>query len=475
MKRIKVGIMTFSDGRSNVNEDLMEINKKFQSNLSRTLESTGEIEVIEADEIVSKASLAKKEALKLRDRGAQMTIFNYSVWAFPHFTVIASKFAPGPFLLFGNVNPQYPGMVGMLAAAGSLDQTGIVHKRLWGNIEDRNVLKKVLSFIKAAHAFNSLKGQRYGLIGGRPMGMYTAVPNVDLWNAVFGLDIEHIDQYEVIRLSEKVPESRAEDGLKWLEKMLKKIHYDGKQLTPEKLKTQIKSYHAIQEIVKEHELDFAGIKAQPELTNNFVTMDVAEAFMNDPYDWEGKHEPFVLSTEADSDGALTMQIFKTIARTPVLFADVRHYDEEDGFFDLCNSGEHATYFASKSFEAKENLRKVEFYPEGFYFTAGGASVRHIASPGKVTLGRLTRKNGKYWMAILPAEFLDFGERKNEEKAKATQIEWPHAFARFDVGPEEFLSTYDSNHIHGVYGDYIDELVDFCKVAGIDYKIYGGNG
>ena len=472
MDKIKVGILTFSDGRSKVNNDLLETNRKFQSLLSKKLESTGEVEIIEAKEIVSKPSVAKKEALRLRDAGAQLTIFNYAVWAFPHFSVIATKFAPGPFLLFGNINPRYPGMVGMLAAAGALDQTGVTHKRLWGNIEDEKVLRQVMTFIRGAYAFNSLKGQRYGIIGGRPMGMYTTVPNVDLWNSIFGIDVEHVDQYEVIRLSQEIPESRAENGLKWLESHAKKIHYDGKQLTPEKLKRQIKSYHAIQRIVKENELDFAGIKGQPELTNNFVTMDIAEAFMNDPYDWEGPHEPFILATEADSDGALTMQIFKLIAKTPVLFADVRHYDSEDNFFDLCNSGEHATYFAAKSFDPDENLKHVELYPESFYFPAGGASVRHIAAPGHVTLSRLARKNGKYWMAIFPAEFLDFGEEKNEEKARATQVEWPHAFVRLQVSVEEFLSTYDSNHIHGVYGDYVEELVDFCEVAGIDYKIYG---
>ncbi len=474
MNKIKVGIMTFSDGRPNVNEELLEINKKFQSSIAKELESTGEIEIIESEDIISKPSLAKKEALRLRNLGTELTIFNYAVWAFPHFSVMASKFAPSPFLLFGNINPQYPGMVGMLAAAGALDQTGVVHKRLWGNIKDKSVLGNALSFIRAAAAFNSLKGQRYGMIGGRPMGMYTTVPSVDLWNSVFGIDVEHIDQYEVIRLSNEVPESRAERGLKWLEKKVKKIRYDGKQLTPKKLKTQIKSYHAIQRIAEENELDFAGIKGQPELTNNFVTMDVAEAFMNDPYDWEGSHEPFILATEADSDGALTMQILKTIAKTPVLFADVRHYDAKDNFFDLCNSGEHATYFAGKSFDPDENLKNVEFYPEGFYFPAGGASVRHIAKSGHVTLARLARKNGKYWMAILPAEFLDFGEEKNEEKARATQVEWPHAFARLKVDAQEFLSTYDSNHTHGVYGDHVGELIDFCKIAKIGYKIYGEN-
>ena len=43
-----------------------------------------------------------------------------------------------------------------------------------------------------------------------------------------------------------------------------------------------------------------------------------------------------------------MQIFKHLAGTPVLFADVRHYHADLGVWDLCNSGEHATYFAGRS-------------------------------------------------------------------------------------------------------------------------------
>ena len=43
-------------------------------------------------------------------------------------------------------------------------------------------------------------------------------------------------------------------------------------------------------------------------------MDLAEAFLNDPYDWDGPHEPIVAATESDMDGALTMQLFKDIAR-----------------------------------------------------------------------------------------------------------------------------------------------------------------
>jgi L-fucose isomerase and related proteins len=283
MKR-RVGLLTFSDGRDYVSKELVEINARFERAVVDALNSTGEVEVIKAERIVDRPSVAKEEALKLRDKGAQMTIFHYAVWAFPHFSVIASKFAPGPFLLFGNVNPKYPGMVGMLAAAGALEQDGTQTYRVWGDPKDPKVLKRLMSFIRATTAKNMLRGQRYGLFGGRSMGMYTAVPNVDLWNKLFGIDIEHIDQLEIIEKSKKVPDSVAERPREWLEKHAKKIHYDGKQLTPEKLQLQIKSYYALRKMAEDLELDFIGVKAQPELTEHFVTMDVAEAFLNDPYD-----------------------------------------------------------------------------------------------------------------------------------------------------------------------------------------------
>jgi len=120
-----------------------------------------------------------------------------------------------------------------------------------------------------------------------------------------------------------------------------------------------------------------------------------------------------------------------------------------------------------------NLPKVEFYPQGFYFPAGGASVRHIAAPGKVTMARLARRKGEYWLAIVPGEFIDLPPEEAERKARATQIEWPHAFTRFEVSPDEFLAEYDSNHIHAVYGDWVDELIWTAKMLQIPYRLFAG--
>jgi L-fucose isomerase len=304
------------------------------------------------------------------------------------------------------------------------------------------------------------------------MGMYTTVANTDQWMEKFGIDIEDIDQYELVRRGSLVDPAVTKTARLWLEKHAAGVHYDGDKLTPELLERQIGVYYAVRELAQEWRLDFCGIKGQPEMTNNWCTMDVAEAFLNDPYDWDGPKDTLVCSTESDMDAALTMQIMKGLSGTPVLFADVRHYEAEFDVWDLCNSGEHATWFAARSDDPAENLARVHLYPEVLYFPAGGASVNHIAAPGEMTFARLTRKSGRYRMHLLRGEFREFDPATTDRLARQSTFEWPHAFARFNASAEEFLTRFSANHIHAVPGDVTAELQAVCSYLDIDVDIIG---
>jgi L-fucose isomerase len=363
-------------------------------------------------------------------------------------------------------------MVGMLAAAGALDQIGRVYGRAWGDVSDPAVLARIGQHISAGAAISGLRGTTFGRIGGRPMGMYTAVSNADQWLRTFGVDVEEIDQWELVRRSEAVSATRVGAARQWLEAHAAGVHYDGKRLTPELLERQIRSYYAMRELIDEWNLDFSGIKAQPELTDHFATMDVTEAFLNDPYDWDGPKQPHVCATEADMDAALTMQILRSVGRSPVLFADVRHYHADLGIWDLCNSGQHATWFAARSEDPAENMRHVHLYPEDFYFPAGGASIHHVAAPGDFTFARLTRLDGRYRMQVMRGALERFDEAQTEKLMRATTYVWPHAFARFEADAEEILGRYGSNHIHAVPGDHVETLRNACRLVDVDYDGFG---
>jgi L-fucose isomerase len=467
----RIGILSMSDGRDFVHGDVAEFITGSAAAVAAELRGAGH-EVVLAPEIVWTNELATSQARWLADQRVDLTLFHYAVWAFPHFTMLAADATPGALLLLANIDPVYPGMVGMLAGGGALDQIGRVHARAWGDISDPEVLAAVSVQARAATAVQGLRGSTFGRIGGRPMGMYTAVANTDQWMRTFGVDVEEIDQWEVVRRSDLVEQSRVTAGRLWLEKHAAGVHYDGKQLTPELLERQIRSYHAIRDLIQEWKLDFAGIKGQPELTTHFATMDIAEAFLNDPYDWEGPKPTTVTSTESDMDGALTMQLLKGLSGTPVLFADVRHYHADKGVWDLCNSGQHATWFAARSDDPAENLAKTHLYPEVFYFPAGGASVHHLAAPGSFTLARFTRLDGRYRLHAVRGEFEQYDSETNEAMMRQSTYEWPHAFARLHADAGEFLSRFGANHIHAIPGEYIAELRAVCRILGIDYDGFG---
>ncbi|MCX7716999.1 MAG: L-fucose/L-arabinose isomerase family protein [Candidatus Sumerlaeaceae bacterium] len=478
---IRVGILSFGDGRSFLQEPLKEVNARFLQALAQRLQDDG-FDVVTGSEVVWQNDIAVREGRRMAAEAVDAVIFNFSVWAWPQYARVAAQFCPQPILMFSNVNPQYPGLVGMLANAGSLDQVGIKFYKTFGDIADDAVLARVRTNLLAIAAANRLRGMTYALIGGRSLGIDTAVADPALWMEKFGIDVDHIDQMELVRRADNElvsKSSRIPAALEYLKKHLRKIHWTppdaAMRLTEELLRRQLGMYYAARDLCAEFKYDFCGIKGQRELTEHYATADVAEAFLNDPYGPEGEpHEPIVCSTEADMDAALTMQVFKLLAATPVLFADVRHYHADLGVWDLCNSGEHATYFAAKSFDPVENLAKTEFRPEGFYFPAGGAAVYHIAAPGRVTLARLTRSGAtnRYRMAIVPGEFVTFGAARDEELACSVQDNWPHAFAKFDCAPEDFINGFHCNHIHGVYGDWVEELIAFCDIKGIDWELLG---
>lgn len=467
----RIGVLSISDGRDFVHRQTEQFIADAERLLVEALRSAGH-EVFTAPTAVTGNREAVRYGRSLADAHPDLTVLHYAVWAFPQFTMMAAEAIGGPVLLFGSIDPVQPGMVGMLAAGGALDQIGRRHWRAWGAVDD-DLIAAIGRYATASRAVGSLRGQTFGRIGGRPMGMNTTVANTDQWQRQFGIDVEEIDQWELVLRSQRVSDTQAGAGRKWFEDLAAGVHYDGRALTPELLERQVRSYVAMRELVAERGLDFCGIKGQPELTDNFATMDVAEALLNDPYDFEGPKAPVVCATEADMDGALTMQILQTVGGgVPVLFADVRHYHADRGIWDLCNSGQHATWFAARSDDPAENLRRVHLCPEVFFFPAGGASIQHIAAPGEMTFARLTRLGGTYRLQVTRGAFERYADETNVELAGRSTPEWPHAFARWDAPAGHFLARFGANHIHAVPGDHRTTLRAAAALLDIEMEDLG---
>ncbi len=468
LRKPRIGILGFSDGEPEVHEELKGFVQAQMDAIANALQNSGQVEVITGERLINSVKTAKEEAIKLAAKGVDGTIFSYGVFSFPNFSAIAARNGQGPFLLAANLNPEWPGMVAMLASGGALHHLGIDHFRVAGDVDEQKILEKILTFCRCAYVATGLNGLKYGLLGGRSLGMYSAVVNMQDWQQKFGVDIEHIDESEIVRLAAAIPDEQVERAFKWLTENMGAIKYDGNQLTPEKLKTQIRHYEATRKIIELNKLDFLGVKCHYDMSRHYCTQCLGAAFINDPYDWNGPKEPVVFACEADSDAALTMQILKMLTGTPVIFMDVSHWDSEYKVMVFANCGSESTWFATGTDDYAANLKQTTLYPALNIYSGGGAHVNLMTYPGKATIARLNRKQERYRMTIIPAEFVEVPREKMAETTK----EWPHTFAKLSFDHEIFLEKFDANHCHAVYGDHVEELKMICKMLDIDVETFG---
>lgn len=458
-----LGILGFSDGDPEVHKQLQGIVQAQVDAIVDALKADGRVDVIVAEAQVNSVQSAKELAEEMKRKNVDATLFSYGVFAFPNFSAIAAQNGKGPFLLAANLNPDWPGMVAMLAAGGALHHLGIEHFRVAGDVRQPDVLEQIVTFARCAMVVNSLNGMKYGLFGGRSLGMYSSTVSMQDWQKLFGIDVEHIDQSEIVREAENVPEEEVEKAFRWLTENVGKIAYNGATFTPEKLKTQIRHYQATKKLIEQNQLDFVGVKCHYEMSRHYCTECLSAAFLNDPYDWDGPKPTCVCACEADSDAALTMEILKLLTNDPVIFMDVRHYDAENDVMVFCNCGSQSTYYAAASNNYQENLAKVTLYPALDIYAGGGCHVNMQTKPGGATIARLCRSEGKYRMVIIPCEFVSMPVEKEAETTK----EWPHVFAKLPFDHQIFLNNFDANHCHAVYGNHVDELKMICKMLHIE--------
>jgi hypothetical protein len=90
----RVGLLSFSDGRHFVHADIKTFTRDVEGRIAQALEQAGH-EVIRAAEPIWTNTLATTEARRVADARPDLTIFNYAVWAFPHFSMLAAAMSPG--------------------------------------------------------------------------------------------------------------------------------------------------------------------------------------------------------------------------------------------------------------------------------------------------------------------------------------------------------------------------------------------
>ena len=453
MKSPKTGLITTMSPDKTWPKEIIDRVGRFHSEVKETLSEIG-LKVIDCKEIARTNQEMTSQGRELRLKGAEVLVIYVGTWTYSNTAVSAAMEAEVPVIVWADAHPGMCGIVGGSIVKGALDEIGIYSSLVCGELNDNKVLNKVKMLCTSASAVTRLRGQVYGIGGSRSMGMVTTAIDENEWRRRFGIDVDGFEQVEVIEKSKDIPDEEAKKFLSWMRKEFSKI-----EPSDEIMITQIKLYLALKELIAQRGYDFVSVKCLPELPSCHTTFCLAHAFLNDKSDFCGEKDSFVCGCEADSNGALTMQILKHLSGGPVMFSDVSQIDKEDKIVRVMNCGSMPTDLA----KSKNDVYWMREALDEFAWKIGGTSPQYVAKPGIITLSRLSRIKGKYVMLIVSGEAIDMPrERLSELHPRRAQ-----GFIRVDCDVDNFISSLRSNHIHGAYGDHAEHLKEVCRILEIE--------
>lgn len=494
MKKL-VDIYLPLDSRKEPNDEVWPVTTKQLSELVSVIEKCGwRASVLNPTGPIT--SVAQGMQVIKKARGDRFINF-MGGWAYPDFSVSPMWQLPGelPKLMIGSAIPDYPGSVGLLAALSGTAHVGLACDRLFvENFENHaEYAEAIKTFLdsgtytpaypevievgvdeihrkRAKEVSEKLKGQIYGAVGPRSMQMWNKISEADFLRH-FSISREGFDGLRLLKMAEKVPDSRAEAALNFLvEKGMRFKWGDDpvKCLTKEMVLFQMKVYFALLELKNQFGLDFIGVQDQLDWIEHYPATDLTLGILNNKLRPESDGETLVSATEADDGAAITMQILKLMSRgEPVGFNDLRYWDPRKGLYWLVNSGALAPYFAYGSHDSLEGSwseRQTYMY----FKQGGGTSSVVVRIPGVITWARVSYRNNQMYLCAGRGVTDVPTEEQWKKRSANCSPDWPHWYVKF-CGPIEW--KINSNHPITVAGDYLAELKGFAAEIGIPFECY----
>jgi L-fucose isomerase len=420
-----------------------------------SLENMG-AEVVDPGEPTSLRPQAVLHGRMLRERRAQALVLYIGHWTHAHTALAAATAAEVPVVVWSVLRPGGTNLTGVGAVRGALDEAGIPNSLVMGPFDDPRTLAELDGKVRAASSVRRLRGQLFGLMGQRSMGMVTGTIDPSGWYRQFGVDVDDWDMLETVERARAIPDDSPEvvRHADWVRQ-----EFGGVTVTPASLQASIKLYLVSRKIVQERGYDFVAVKCLPYMPEIYTTFCFAIAMLNDDRDADGAKERVPCACESDANGALTMQVLHLLSGEPVNFADLFELDPATRVATIANCGSQSTQLAP----GPRDVRWVPNEMIQFRWVHHGMSPQYIGRPGRVTIARLSRIKGDYVMLITGGEALDVPRQELEGMFAPF---CPRTFVRLDCDPEDLLQNMRSNHVCSVYGDYRAHLAEFCRLAGI---------
>ena len=433
----KIGFITVS-----LNGERIDLAKQFKKNALINLNNRN-LEVLDNSSLCLTGVDVLGAVKNAKNKEADCIVFLIGTWVYAPAIISAIQRFPLPVVVWAIPEPASFSSVGGNVIHGTLDELGIKHLLVYGMPNDNETLDSIESYAKAAMVKNNLYTSKFGLIGGRSLGMYPSTVDPLHVKRIFGIEIEHIDQLLLVETARKIEDFTAKS---FYEKFVKE--YGNIDVPDNIMIKSIKVYIALKKIIEYYELSFVGVKCLEEVINLFVSCCLAISLCND--------NGIPTACQSDINAAISMKILNLLSNKATIFADVNMIDKQKGIARLVNCGTMATTLA-------ETKKDVDWGCQYEYMgRERGACPTFCCKPGEVTFCGLSRIKGNYVMQIATGNaFL----QPKEVFAEDRDI-WPHAFISLDCNPNNFYQAIRSNHLVVGYGNMKNELIYLCELLDI---------
>lgn len=510
--KMRVGVFSPNDPRPWVREENIEVMLLHEKSLVETLKAEG-IEVVRGgegfpknDQIAWNTQLVRDHIKNIAKKKPEALIINQGSWTFPYDSVDAVKAFMretediSRVIMFSYKDTRYPGLVAGMAAGGGLKRIGIPFSSCYGIIDKDEETKKwlldILNFYKkrsdsekvVKKAISQLGVQKYLSLGGMALKMPTTTADVDLWQKLFGVSYEALDQSEMKIRALKMVDWKGKPGESEYvikdERLKAAINYlwvkkhGTFDFSRDKLKNinkfvyQMSFYYASLDLAKEYGITFLGVKCQDEISANECTACLVTAFLSNDVGPDGcVKQIYPAACENDMDSALTQLWLYLLSGKPAGFGDFRDVDGD--ILAIVNCGQHPPFFfGAPEEDSVRKLDYVEYMGQEIFYAAGGSSVRGRTPGGhKMTIARLGRENLRYQLVATVMNTIDVSPEEHNNYDPS----WPIIRGKVPIPGKVLIDIWPCNHLGFTYGDYTPQLVEMAQRLDIGFRIYDEKG
>jgi len=395
-----------------------------------------DVSFVPFDEIIDSDDKAAKAGDYFYNNKIDVLLAIESTWSNDYHIVDILEYIDVPVILWAIPGMENGSLCSIHQLGVVLSEIGKKYEIFYGDIGDKEIHKKILSYSKATALKKYLRKQKIGLIGYRVPGMTEVTFDEMELKRKFGPRVIHFGINHIQRLIKQIDEVEAVKTWNNVKNSRVKIEVSDKDGI-----ISCKNYLALKRIASENKISGFAVECYPELMGQVCLAASLLAKDN-----------IVVACEADVNSAAAMLMLNYLTSRSVHNTDLLNPDSDNSVvFSHCGSGDFSIARAKKD---------IKICPVRLQNC--GICVVFLPEIGDITLINIVGRKDTYRISAI------------EAYSQETKMVFPGnpVSARFDISAEKFLEIIAKNAIghHWMigYGKVLDEIKYFSDMVGVKF-------